>query len=85
VLGDILTSIKRINLTSAIGRTPSAIDLVHYGALMKEAKSIRRDRAFRSLLENVQGGNSIDLFQDPVPKCMSSLAAITSAPAAWWS
>ena len=70
VLANILTSVKRINLT--LGNPPdgSEMELVRYWRrYMKEAKSIPPvTLSTGALLENVKEGNDIDLFKIPVPK-----------------
>jgi UbiD family decarboxylase len=70
VLANILTSVKRINLT--LGNPPdgSEMELVRYWRrYMKEAKSIPPvTRPTGAVLENVKEGNDIDLFKIPVPK-----------------
>jgi UbiD family decarboxylase len=70
VLANILTSVKRINLT--LGNPPdgSEMELVRYWRrYMKEAKSIPPvTLPAGAVLENVKEGNDIDLFKIPVPK-----------------
>ncbi len=70
VLANLLTSVRRINLTLGIPVDSKPIDLVHYWRrYMKEAKSIP-PRFVNSgpVMENVAEGKDIDLFKIPVPK-----------------
>src|SRR5579863_10052812 len=63
ILANILTSIRRINITLGLDPNASAIDLVHYWRrYMKEAKAIP------PVTENVHTGSDIDIFKIPVPR-----------------
>jgi UbiD family decarboxylase len=70
VLANILTSVRRINLTLGNPAGGSEMELVRYWRrYMKEAKSIPPVTvASGALLENVKEGKDIDLFKIPVPK-----------------
>jgi 4-hydroxy-3-polyprenylbenzoate decarboxylase len=70
VIANILTSIRRIHLTLGNSPDASALELVHYWRrYMKEAKAIPPSTVKSGpLMENVEGGNAIDLFKIPVPK-----------------
>ncbi len=70
VLANILTSVRRINLTLGNAAEASEMDLVRWWRrYMKEAKSIPPVTvATGALLENVKKGGDIDLFKIPVPK-----------------
>lgn len=70
VLANILTAVPRINLTLGMAADAPEMDLVHHWRrYMKDAKSIPpSDVKTGALLENVDEGNSINLFKIPVPK-----------------
>ena len=70
VLANILTAVPRINLTLGMAADAPEMDLVHHWrGYMKDAKSIPPvDVKTGALLENVDEGNSINLFKIPVPK-----------------
>ena len=70
ILANILTSIRRINITLKIDPDASAIDLVHYWRrTMKEARAIPPATVKTGpLLENVHTGKDIDIFKIPVPR-----------------
>ena len=70
VLANILTAVPRINLTLGMPADAPEMDLVHHWRrYMKDAKSIPpTDVKTGALLENVDEGNSINLFKIPVPK-----------------
>ncbi|HXF88287.1 MAG TPA: UbiD family decarboxylase [Xanthobacteraceae bacterium] len=70
VLANILTSVKRINLTLGNPADASEMDLVRWWRrYMKEAKSIPPvTRPTGAVMENVLEGKDIDLFKIPVPK-----------------
>jgi 4-hydroxy-3-polyprenylbenzoate decarboxylase len=70
VLANILTSVKRINLTLGNPADASEMDLVRWWRrYMKEAKSIPPvTRPTGAVTENVLEGKDIDLFKIPVPK-----------------
>jgi 4-hydroxy-3-polyprenylbenzoate decarboxylase len=70
VLANILTAVPRINLTLGLAADADEMELVHYWRrYMKEAKSISPLNVNTgALLENVDEGNSINLFKIPVPK-----------------
>ena len=67
VVANILTSVRRINLTLGLPIDGSAIDLVRYWrTYMKEAKTIPpRTVEAGPLLDNVASGRDIDLLEDP--------------------
>jgi UbiD family decarboxylase len=70
ILANLLTSIRRINMT--LGNSPEAgeIDLVrHWRKYMKEAKTIPPVEVTSGpVLQNVDTGDAIDLFKIPVPR-----------------
>ena len=70
VFANILTSVRRINLTLGNPADASEMDLVRWWRrYMKEAKSISPVTVSTgALLENVKEGGDIDLFKIPVPK-----------------
>src|SRR5262245_13527828 len=70
ILADILTSIRRINLTLGNPADATEMDLVRWWRrYMKEAKSIPPVTVpSGALLDNVKQGDDIDLFKIPVPK-----------------
>src|SRR3974390_76713 len=70
ILANILTSVRRINLTLGLPIEGSAIELVSYWRrYMKEARSIAPVTVKAGpLLANVKEGSDIDLFKIPVPK-----------------
>src|ERR1700734_784572 len=70
VLANLLTSIRRINLTLGLAADGTEIELVqHWRRYMKEAKTIPPvEVKSGALLENVFTGDAIDLFKIPVPK-----------------
>jgi UbiD family decarboxylase len=70
ILANILTSIRRINITLGLDPDASAIDLVHYWRrTMKEARAIPPATVKAGpLLENVHTGTDIDIFKIPVPR-----------------
>jgi 4-hydroxy-3-polyprenylbenzoate decarboxylase len=70
VLANILTSIRRINLTMGHPIDGTEIELVrHWRKYMKEAKTYPPVEVKNgALLENVKTGDDIDLFKIPVPK-----------------
>ena len=70
VLANLLTSIRRINMTMGHPADGTEIELVrHWRKYMKEAKTIPPvEVASGALLENVKTGDDIDLFKIPVPK-----------------
>ena len=70
VLSNILTSVRRINLTLGMTADAAEMGLVHHWRrYMKEAKTIAPATVKTgALLENVDDGNAIDLFKIPVPK-----------------
>src|SRR3974390_1914216 len=70
VVANILTSVRRINLTIGLPDTASEMDLVRFWrAYMKEAKTIP-PRAVESgpLLQNSYSGAGIDLLKIPTPR-----------------
>ena len=70
VLSNILTSVRRINITLGIPADESEIGLVHHWRrYMKDAPTVAPSNVKTgALLENSYDGNSIDLFKIPVPK-----------------
>ena len=70
ILANILTSVRRINLTLGLPLDGSAIELVSYWRkYMKEAKSIPPVTvATGPLLENVFTGKDIDIQKIPTPR-----------------
>ena len=70
ILANILTSIRRINITLGLDPDASALDLVHYWRrYMKEAKAIPPVTVKSGpLTENVRTGSDIDIFKIPVPR-----------------
>jgi 4-hydroxy-3-polyprenylbenzoate decarboxylase len=70
ILANILTSIRRINMTMGHPAEGSEIELVrHWRNYMKAAKTIPPvEVASGALLDNVKTGDDIDLFKIPVPR-----------------
>ncbi|MFL6797420.1 MAG: UbiD family decarboxylase [Xanthobacteraceae bacterium] len=70
ILANILTSVRRINLTLGRSIDSSAIDLVSYWrSYMKDAKSIAPVTVKTgALLENVTSGSQIDIQKIPTPR-----------------
>ena len=70
ILANLLTSIRRINMTMGNPADGTEIELVrHWRKYMKEAKTIPPvEVASGALLENVKTGDDIDLFKIPVPR-----------------
>ena len=70
ILANILTSIRRINMTVGNPADATEIELVRYWRkYMKDAKTIPPVTvAHGALLENVKTGDDIDLFAIPVPR-----------------
>src|SRR5215204_4958963 len=70
ILANLLTSIRRINMTIGHPADGTEIELVrHWRKYMKEAKTIPPvEVASGALLENVKTGDDIDLFTIPVPR-----------------
>src|SRR5579872_3803101 len=70
ILANLLTSIRRINLTVGLPADGSEIELVQFWRrYMKGAKTIPPvEVKSGALLENVFTGDDIDLFKVPVPK-----------------
>ncbi|MFL6805896.1 MAG: UbiD family decarboxylase, partial [Xanthobacteraceae bacterium] len=70
VLANILTSVRRINLTLGRPIDANAIDLVRYWRdYMKEAKTIPpRTVEAGPLLDNVASGSDVDLLKIPTPR-----------------
>src|SRR6202171_1687039 len=70
ILANILTSVRRINLTLALPIDGSAVELVSYWRkYMKEAKSIAPVIVKTGpLLENVSSGKDIDIRKIPTPR-----------------
>src|ERR1700723_1973205 len=67
ILANILTSIRRINITLGLDPDGSAIDLVHYWRrTMKEAKVFPPVTVKNGpVMENVRTGKDIDIFKIP--------------------
>jgi 4-hydroxy-3-polyprenylbenzoate decarboxylase len=70
ILANLLTSIRRINMTMGNAPESTEIDLVrHWRKYMKEANTIPPvEVASGAILENVNAGDDIDLFKMPVPR-----------------
>lgn len=70
ILANILTSVRRINLTLGLDPDAKPVELVHYWRrYMKEAKAIPPVVVDGGpLLENVHTGADIDIFKIPVPR-----------------
>lgn len=70
ILANILTSVRRINLTLGLDADKKPVELVHYWRrIMKEAKAIAPVTVERGpLLDNVRTGAAIDIFAIPVPR-----------------
>jgi hypothetical protein len=70
VLANILTSVRRINLTLGLGDYATEMDLVRYWRrYMKEAKTIPPVTVSTgAVCENVREGNDIDIFTIPTPR-----------------
>ena len=70
ILANILTSVRRINITLGLDPDASAVELVHYWRrYMKEARAIAPVTVKDGpLLENVHTGKDIDIFKIPVPR-----------------
>src|ERR1700749_890317 len=68
ILANLLTSIRRINMTMGNPSEGTEIELVrHWRKYMKDAKMIAPvEVASGALLENVKTGDDIDLFKIPV-------------------
>jgi 4-hydroxy-3-polyprenylbenzoate decarboxylase len=70
ILANILTSVRRINLTLGLPVDGSAVELVAYWRkYMKEARSIA-PRVVKSgpLMENIHTGKDIDITKIPTPR-----------------
>ena len=71
VLANLLTSVRRINITLGLPADATEIDLVRYWRhYMKEAKTDPAGRRSTSgpVMENVSTGNDIDIFKIPMPR-----------------
>ncbi len=70
ILANILTSLRRINITLGLDPDAGAIDLVHYWRrYMKEAKAIPPATVKTGpIMDNVRTGGDIDIFSIPVPR-----------------
>src|SRR5271163_2637907 len=70
ILANILTSVRRINITLGLPADGGAIDLVHYWRRsMKEARAIPPVTVSGGpVMENVRTGDDIDIFSIPVPR-----------------
>jgi 4-hydroxy-3-polyprenylbenzoate decarboxylase len=70
ILANILTSVRRINITLGLPVDGSAVELVHYWRrYMKEARAIAPAIVKSGpLLDNVHTGKDIDIFKIPVPR-----------------
>jgi len=87
ILANILTSVRRINLTLGLPIDGSAVELVSYWRrYMKEARGIPPVTvAAGPLMTMSSAGRTSTSGGFPPRAGMSTTAAITSAPAAWWS
>ena len=70
ILANILTSVRRINITLGLDPDASPIDLVHYWRrYMKEARAVSPVTVKTGpVMENVHTGADIDIFKIPVPQ-----------------
>src|ERR1700733_14654017 len=70
ILANILTSIRRINITLGLDPDAPAVELVHFWRrYMKAARGIPPVTVKSGLvMENVRTGNDIDIFKIPVPR-----------------
>src|ERR1051325_9272840 len=70
ILANILTSVRRINLTVGMPIESSAIELVSYWRkYMKEARSVAPIKVKSGpLMENVKSGKDIDIQRIPTPR-----------------
>ena len=70
ILANILTSVRRINITLGLDPDASAVELVHYWRrYMKDAKAIPPVTVQSgAVMENVLTGSDIDIFKIPVPR-----------------
>jgi UbiD family decarboxylase len=70
ILANILTSVKRINLTLGMSADATEMDLVRFWRrYMKEAKTIPpRSVSTGAVLENVSEGSDVDLLKIPTPR-----------------
>ena len=70
ILANILTSVRRINITLGLDPDASAVELVHYWRrYMKEARAIPPVTVKSGpVMENVRTGGDIDIFKIPVPR-----------------
>ena len=86
ILANILTSVRRINLTLGHAAEGTEIELVkHWRKYMKEAKTYPpREVQTGALLENIKTGDDMTCSKFPCRAGTSTTAATTSAPATWW-
>jgi UbiD family decarboxylase len=70
ILANILTSVRRINITLGLNPEASPTDLVHYWRrYMKAARAIPPAKVTNGpVMENVLIGQDIDIFKIPVPR-----------------
>ncbi len=70
ILANILTSVRRINITLGLDPDAGATDLVHYWRrYMKEARAIAPVTVPDGpVMENVLTGTDIDIFKIPIPR-----------------
>src|SRR5215471_13683532 len=70
ILANILTSVRRINITVGMPIESSAIELVSYWRkYMKEARSIAPIKVKSGpLMENVKSGKDVDIHRIPTPR-----------------
>jgi UbiD family decarboxylase len=70
ILANILTSVRRINITLGLDADANATELVHYWRrYMKEARAIPPVTVKSGpVMENVLIGGDIDIFKIPVPR-----------------
>ena len=85
ILANILTSVRRINITLGLDPDASPIDLVHYWRrYMKEARAVSPVTVKTGpVMENVHTGADIDIFKSRCRSGTNMTAAATSAPATW--
>jgi len=86
VLANILTSVRRINITLGLTADASVTELVRYWRrFMKEERTVPPVTVKSGpVMENISTGGDIDIFKVPVPRWHASTTAATiSAPATW--
>jgi UbiD family decarboxylase len=87
VVANILTSVRRINLTLGLDIEAPEMDLVRYWRnYMKQQPAVAPVTVTSGpLLDNVSSDGDVDLLRIPTPRWHEHDGATTSAPAAWWS